>query len=107
MKSSTKRGLLVVIACLVVLPAAAYVASPGVRQEVRSLYACNELGGHGFRGLAAERQNRFLGKVQEYTAECRGGSRLFASPPRSLGSRLRSCASGGMRWLWSSSPRSI
>ncbi|MEO8576886.1 MAG: peroxidase family protein [Gemmatimonadales bacterium] len=79
MKSSTKRVLLVGIGALVLLPVAAFVASPDVREEVRSFSACSRLVGKGFRPLATERQNRFLGKVKDYTMLCRGGNGALVS----------------------------
>lgn len=42
------------------------------RQELKS---CAELVNSGFRPVARERTERFLGKVQEATAECRGGQK--------------------------------
>lgn len=40
--------------------------------------ACVELVEGGFRPIAVERSQRFLGKVQENTARCRGGERAVA-----------------------------
>jgi len=45
------------------------------RQELKS---CAELVNSGFRPVAKERTERFLGKVQEATAECRGGQKALA-----------------------------
>ncbi len=44
-----------------------------MRAELSSLRACAELVRSGFRPIADEREERFLGKVADYTAECRGG----------------------------------
>src|SRR5689334_22740795 len=69
----------IVIASILVLPpAAVIVASPSVREEIRSLNACRQLGSAGFRPIAENRKQRFLGKVQEYTALCRGGNKALA-----------------------------
>ena len=40
--------------------------------------ACASMAGAGLRPVAAEREERFLGKVQEDTARCRGGERAVA-----------------------------
>ncbi len=46
---------------------------PALRDEVRSLQACATLVRSGLRPVAETPPERFLGKVQEYTALCRGG----------------------------------
>lgn len=69
---------IVIASVLVLPPAAILVASPGVREEVRSLNACRQLANQGFRPIADDRKHRFLGKVQEYTALCRGGDKALA-----------------------------
>jgi hypothetical protein len=51
--------------------AAAGCASPGVSD----LQACAEMAASGIRPVASERKQRFLGKVDESTARCRGGDR--------------------------------
>ena len=79
MKQSTKRTLLLTVGILIVVPAALYVASPSVREEVRSLSSCYTLSRKGFRRLAEQRQQRFLGKVQQFTAQCRGGDKAIAN----------------------------
>jgi hypothetical protein len=78
MKLSAKRTLLVVLAVLVLVPVLAYALSPSVRREARSLSACLTLARSGFRPIADERPDRFLGKVQDFTARCRGGERTLA-----------------------------
>jgi len=78
MKLSAKRSLLVLIAVLVVVPVLAYALSGNVREEVGSLSACLTLARSGFRPIADERPDRFLGKVQDFTARCRGGERTLA-----------------------------
>lgn len=57
------------------------LAFPSSRQEVRSLASCAALIPAGFRPVAADRVDRFFGKVQEGTARCRGG--IFAVTQRS------------------------
>lgn len=69
---------IVIASVLVLPPAAILIASPGVREEVRSLNACRQLAKQGFRPIADDRKHRFLGKVQEYTALCRGGDKPLA-----------------------------
>ena len=83
MKLSAKRTLLLIVAVLVVVPLLVLALSPGAREEVRSLSACLTLARSGFRPVAEERPDRFLGKVQDYTARCRGGERTLAQldPP--------------------------
>lgn len=67
------RIALVAVGVLVVLPAAIIAATPSLRTEVRSLASCGELAESGVRQIAADRRHRFLGKVREFTARCRGG----------------------------------
>jgi len=50
----------------------------GCASSHKELKACAELVNGGFRPVAKERTERFLGKVQEATAECRGGERALA-----------------------------
>lgn len=69
---------MVIASVLVLPPAAILVASPKVREEVRSLNACRQLASAGFRPIADDRKHRFLGKVQDYTALCRGGDKALA-----------------------------
>src|SRR3569833_4410533 len=70
----------IVIASVLVLPPAAIIAAaPRVREEIRSLYACRQLAAAGFRPIADDRKHRFLGKVQEYSALCRGGDKALAN----------------------------
>ena len=46
-----------------------------LKAEAASLKACADMAGSGFRPIASVRDQRFLGKVQEATAVCRGGIR--------------------------------
>src|SRR5512137_1958922 len=50
----------------------------GCTSSKQELKACAELVNTGFRPVAKERTERFLGKVQEATAECRGGEKAVA-----------------------------
>ena len=43
------------------------------KAQLASLKACAQLGLAGFRRVAEDRRERFVGKVQEMTARCRGG----------------------------------
>jgi len=45
-----------------------------VKAELVSLQACEEMARDGLRPIAASRDQRFLGKVQNSTALCRGGN---------------------------------
>ncbi len=47
--------------------------SDALKAELRSLKACAQLIKGGFRPIAEDRAQRFLGKVAPFTAECRGG----------------------------------
>ena len=47
----------------------------GCGSKPTDLYACLRMSFTGFRPIAGERDQRFLGKVQEATARCRGGAR--------------------------------
>ncbi len=53
------------------------------RAEAESLKACAKMALDGFRRIAATREQRFEGKVEEATALCRGGQRalLFRNTP--------------------------
>src|SRR5712692_7922725 len=67
-----------VIAALIatlVFPACNSDRKAALKAEAESLRACAELVNDGFRPIAATRDQRFLGKVQEATALCRGGAR--------------------------------
>ncbi len=78
MKRRITRTLIVLIGVLVVVPAAIIAVSPNLRAEVRSLRGCRQLAVSGFRPIADNRADRFLGKVKEFTALCRGGERAVA-----------------------------
>ena len=54
---------------------------PGFRETLSSLNACRELLEEP-RPIAVDRADRFLGKVQESTAECRGGARALEAVRR-------------------------
>jgi hypothetical protein len=67
-------AVLIVLGTVVGVPMLLVAAWPDFREEVRSLTACYQLGRSGLRPLAEEPADRFLGKVQEFTARCRGGN---------------------------------
>ena len=48
-----------------------------IEEEVESLAACGRLVGDGLREVADTREERFLGKVGEDAAECRGGDKAL------------------------------
>src|SRR5689334_2188872 len=77
MKQWSTRAL-VTAAVLVVPPATIYAVSPSIREEVSSIRACRQLAKEGFRPIADDRKHRFLGKVKEFTALCRGGEGALA-----------------------------
>ena len=58
---------------------AAVVVAGGCAQKVQDLAACEQMVAGGFRPIAAERDRRFLGKVEEPTARCRGGANAVAA----------------------------
>ena len=78
-----KRVLLTILAVLVVVPALTLAVSPSARDEFGSLRNCWRMSRSGFRPIATEPRGRFLGKVLEETALCRGSaaSRASASTP--------------------------
>jgi Animal haem peroxidase len=45
----------------------------GISGHLRSEIDCAKVGSEGFRPIASDREHRFLAKVQEDTASCRGG----------------------------------
>ena len=57
----------------VVLGAAILLA--GCASSTKELKGCAEVVNSGFRPIAQDRTERFLGKVQEATALCRGGDK--------------------------------
>ena len=69
-KMSMHRAGAVLAVCL---------ALPAISCDIpRDLASCTELVARGPRPIAAERAERFQGKVKEITARCRGGSRAVA-----------------------------
>lgn len=74
MKRSRSGKVLLGIGALAVLAVAGVAASPAARREVGSLRACMTLARSGFRSVAEHPTERFLGKVQDFTARCRAGS---------------------------------
>ena len=69
-----RRPAIYATTATIVIALAALLAFPTSREEVRSLAACARLAKGGFRPVAQQRADRFLGKVREVTARCRGGS---------------------------------
>ena len=67
-----KRTALGAVAVFVVLPALVFAVSADAREEVQSLRACARLSTPPIRRIADQRKDRFLGKVRDYTALCRG-----------------------------------
>jgi len=63
-----KRGMLLGVVATMLLLA-------GCTSSYQELKVCAEVVNSGFRPVAKERTERFLGKVQENTAECRGGEK--------------------------------
>ena len=57
---------------------AATMLLAGCATTQKDLEACLTLAEKGFRPIAAERTQRFLGKVQDYSARCRGGDKAVA-----------------------------
>ena len=64
-------------------PAPAAEKQAAVQEEADSLKACAKMVLEGFRKIAATRDQRFEGKVEEATALCRGGQKalLFRNTP--------------------------
>lgn len=68
-------------ACSILLMTILISGCAGVKQRLetqRDLDDCAKMAATGFRPVAAERTDRFLGKVQESTARCRGGEKAAA-----------------------------
>jgi len=63
--------------CLLIVPLL-FVGLAGCATTQEELEACLTLAAKGFRPIAKERTDRFLGKVQEHTARCRGGDKAVA-----------------------------
>ncbi len=78
MKWSLRRKIVVGIGVVVATPVLLFASWPDLREEALSLAACYQLGRAGLRPVAEEPSDRFLGKVQEFTARCRGGSKVLA-----------------------------
>ncbi|MEY6432130.1 peroxidase family protein [Thioalkalicoccus limnaeus] len=77
-KRSFLRAVLIGVVAVLGIPVVLLAAWPDLREEALSLTACYQLGRAGFRPVAQEPADRFLGKVQEFTARCRGGSNALA-----------------------------
>jgi heme peroxidase len=63
----------------------------GISSDAKSAVDCVKVAREGFRPIAADREHRFLGKVQEDTSSCRGGD---------LAVRLRPLPSVDWRNYW-------
>lgn len=72
-----------VLAVIAALSFAGYAAEASAQSEaIASLEACVQAAVSGFRQIAPTRSERFLGKVSEATARCRGGERAVAHRDR-------------------------
>src|SRR5258705_1349946 len=69
------KHVIVTLLATLLLPSCNPDRNAALKAEAESLRACAELVGGGFRPIAATRDQRFMGKVQEATALCRGGTR--------------------------------
>jgi len=78
MKGSRTRKVWIGIGGAVLLAGLVVVAVPELRSEARSLGACITLARSGLRPVAETPAERFLGKVQDFTAQCRGGPAVLA-----------------------------
>lgn len=78
MKRLMKRRLVAIPVLLIVLAAVGFSVSPSARDEVASLRACYTLARSGFRPIASEPRERFLGKVEDFTFRCRGRDQALA-----------------------------
>jgi hypothetical protein len=74
MKPWSTRTLVTVAVVVVPITAAAIAVAP----DLSSIRACRQLASDGLRPIAENRKDRFLGKVKEYTAICRGGEGALA-----------------------------
>jgi hypothetical protein len=71
MTRSSKRNIFLGIGVAILVAVGLLAATPAVRQEIGSLRSCFTLARSGFRSVAEEPKDRFLGKVQDFTARCR------------------------------------
>ncbi|MES2068819.1 MAG: peroxidase family protein [Pseudomonadota bacterium] len=72
------RTLAALICLLAVHLLAGCASQTTAADAARDAAACGEMAAGGFRPIASERNERFLGKVQEATARCRGGDKPMA-----------------------------
>ena len=61
------------------------VAFGGCATQQESLESCLQVAERGLRPVAEDRSQRFLGKVREDTARCRGGERAVDARELALG----------------------
>ncbi len=73
------RTVVLTVGLVAVASAVLLGASNAAREEAQSIRGCITMGRTGFRPIAEEPRQRFLGKVQDYTALCRGGERAVAN----------------------------
>ncbi len=71
MTRSSRRNVFLGIGLVILLALGILAATPAVRDEFVSLRSCLALARSGFRSVAEEAQDRFQGKVQDFTARCR------------------------------------
>ena len=74
MKSPRMRKVLIGLGLFAALWVILLATVPALRDEARSLAACTTLVRSGLRPVAETPAERFLGKVQDFTALCRGGA---------------------------------
>src|SRR5687767_4189743 len=67
----------VAAAVLIVTAGLAYLSHYNY-DRAKATVACLYLGTQGFRPIAETREERFLGKVRDFVAQCRGGDRALA-----------------------------
>ena len=72
------RNLLLPFIVLGLFPTVSIANPPTILEKLSSDKACAELVEKGFRPIAKQQTERFLGKVAENTANCRGGEKAVA-----------------------------
>ena len=74
MGAMKNRGFLAALAAALLFSGCNTARNEALKVEADSLKACAEMVNGGLRPIAATRDHRFEGKVQEATARCRGGA---------------------------------
>ena len=80
---ANRRGWFLLVLLLVPTTELVPACSAALRRD--DVFGCGKMVGDGFRRVAGEPTGRFLGKVAETTASCRGGDHAHAIPLDAVG----------------------